>query len=407
MNCIANGLILYTREQLIDFICKCTYRTAPGDFSKESTLDFKTTALLTLNMIKKSIKAEIMSYFPIINKEIETPSRQAFTQAREKIKYTLFKDFFEKSCELATNNNEAKLFKRYRLFAIDGTSFLVGPMDKLKEYFGESTTIPGNAMCRISAVVDIPNDYIVNACVSPYSAGERVLAIKQIEELKNVSNALFLFDRGYWSTELTGKIISNNQKFVMRLASNTGKTIIKDETGEIFKLRRYSFSLPSGELEVLLTNLTEDEISNDELAALYAKRWGIETKYLELKSRLQIDKFSGESINIVLQDIYSTLYISNLVAFLCLESDEIIKEKTAGKNNKYAQKTNRSLCISNLRDRFVFICLIADDIARDAALLHLCSEISKNVTYIDKSKPRPRDKRHIKNSRLFYNKSVL
>jgi hypothetical protein len=358
-------------------------------------------------MVKKSAKAELMDFFYQVDKELPVPTRQALSQAREKISFSAFKDFFEKSCALAVNSGEARLFKGFRLFAVDGTSFVAGQLDQLWEYLGKSTTVEGKAMCRISGVVDIPNGCIVNAAVSPFCVGERALAIRQIQQLKSVHNALYLFDRGYWSPELVSGIVANGQKFLMRLASNAGKTIIKDENGNIVNLRRYSFLLPDGATETLLTNLTEAEVSDAELAALYSMRWGVETKYLELKDRLEIDKLSGASVNVVLQDIYSTLYISNLVAFICFEADEAIAARTADKDNKYKQKSNRSTCVSALRTRFVDICLMSDARMRDAALARLYFDISKDVVYINKSKSRPRDKRKIKDSRRHTHRILL
>jgi hypothetical protein len=397
----------YTRKQLQDKEFHKKYKKSKRHFIRKSALGFTKTAMVVLNMIKKSIKVEIMDFFFKTEKTERVPSRQALTEAREKISYLAFKDFFDKSCELALDEEGMRLYKGYRLFGVDGTSFVVGLLSKLKEYFGESTTIAEKAMCRISAVVDVLNDCIVNASVSPFSTGERALAIEQITQLKAVSNALYLFDRGYWSPELVGHIIRNGQKFLMRLASNVGKTVVTDDNGNICPLRRYSFILPSGEIEVLLTNLSEDEVSDDELAALYAKRWGAETKYLQLKDRLQIDCFSGNSVNIVLQDIYSTLYISNVVAFTCSEADEIIKAKTAGKNNKYQQKSNRTTCISTFRTRFIFICLLADEVSVDKELQNLFDVIAQDVVYINKSKSRPRDKRKIKQARSHKHKSIL
>ena len=348
-----------------------------------------------------------MDFFNLYDNQQEIPSRQAFTQAREKINFLAFKDFFEKSCELAIDAEEARLYKGFRLLAVDGTSFIVGAMAKLAKFFGKSTSIKDKAMCRLSAVVDVLNNSIVDTIVSPFSIGERALALEQAIKLSGISNALFIFDRGYWSPELVNTIITNGQKFIMRLASSAGKAIALDDNGKEHELRRCSFTLPSGELEMLLTNLTPEEVSDSELAALYAKRWGAETKFLELKDRLQVDSFSGESVNIVLQDIYATLYISNLVAFLCFESDEVIKARTADKGNKYKQRTNRSTCISALRQRFISICLLGNEALVSDALQRLCHDISRDVVYIGKSKSRPRDKRKIKDARLHAFKSLL
>lgn len=400
-------MLKYTRKQLASILFELTHKTATQYFTRESPLNFKTTALLILNMMKKSVKVELMNFFYQVDKKAEIPSRQAFSQAREKISYLAFKDFFEKSCELALCDDNAKFHKGYRLFAIDGTSFVVGRLNKLAEYFGQSTTVPDKAMCRISAVVDVLDDSMVDAVVSPFSVGERALAIGQIEGLKAVSNVIFLFDRGYWSPELVSSIVGNGQKFLMRLASNVGKTTITDGSGNEYKFRRYSFTLPGGNEETLLTNIPEDEMSNDELSALYAKRWGAETKYLELKARLQIDKFSGESVNVVLQDIYSTMYISNLVTFICSEADEAIMERTIEKGNKYEQKSNKSVCIAALRKRFIDICLLDNASSQDSALKRLCDDISKCVSYVNKSKPKPRDSRKIKNAHKSKAKSFL
>ena len=401
-------LIKHTKNLLRKTEFHEKHRTSTRHFTRKSPLGFKNTATIVLNMVKKSIKAEVMNYFYKQEKEKKAPSRQAFSQAREKISYLAFKDFFEKSCELTLESKEARLWRSYRIFGVDGTSFMVGKIDKLKEYFGESTTVSGIAMCRLSAVVDVLNECIANAAVAPFSTGERALAIEQTGQLKSISNALYLFDRGYWSSELVEGIIKNEQKFLMRLASNTGKTTVTDENGNEHDLRRYSFILPSGETEVLLTNLSEDEVPDAELVVLYAKRWGTETKYLELKDRLQIDKFSGESVNVVLQDIFSTLYISNLVAFTCWETDEAVNERSKGKDNKYAQKTNRTICISAFRMRFIDICLLPCASLVDRALDKLLRDIESEVVYINKSKPRPRNKAKIKMARLInHNNSPL
>lgn len=401
----ANILISYAMEQAKSLAFSLQNRVSPTCFSRSpKLLDFENTTLLILNMnmVKKAIAVEIMHFFRHLSEVPKAPSRQAFSKARDKISYLAFKDFADKSFELAVAGEGAKLYKGYRLWAFDGTSFFVGDSKNksLRDYFGESTTVAGRAMCRIGGVVDVLNECIVDAAVSGFEVGERALAVGQIKKLGAVGNALFLFDRGYWSPELVSGIVKNGQKFMMRLASNAGNTVIKDEDGETVRFRRYSFTLPSGDTETLLTNLSSEEVPDDELPALYAKRWGVETKYLELKSRLEIDNFSAGSANAVLQDIYATLYISNLTAFLCFEADEIIEEKIRGKGNQYPQKANRAFCIAALRDRFVFLCLIPNPFQRGVQVERFLNELSAQVSYVGKSKSRPRDKRKLKDSRL-------
>jgi hypothetical protein len=348
-----------------------------------------------------------MDFFYSADAVQKVPTRQAFSKARDKISYRAFKDFFDKSCELVVDYETPKLYKNYRLMAIDGTSFVVGKLEDLSEYFGTSTTVPGKSMCRISAVVDVLDDSIGNAIVAPFSKGERELAIHQVKSLKNVSNALFLFDRGYWSAKLVADICDNNQKFIMRLQSSNTKSSVTGSDGCEINLRRHKFTLPSGIEEVLITNLSTEEMTDNELADLYPKRWGVETKYLELKDRLQIDKFSGTSSNSVLQDIFSTLYMSNLIAFICHSANQIVEEKESAKDNKYKQKVNKSTCIATFRRRFVDICVLDDTIKQQARLDKLYRDLSSCVVYKEKSKSRHRDKRKLKHARAHYRKPIL
>lgn len=340
-----------------------------------------------------------MDFFHDVAKEQEVPTRQAFTAARKKVSYHAFKDFFEKSCELVVSNPSPKLHNGYHILAIDGTSFIVGDHKKLSSYFGETTTVEGRAMCRLSAVVDVLDGSIASGEVAPFSEGERSLALKQVKALKVVPNALYLFDRGYWSHELISEIINNGQSFLMRIPSRNKQSSVVDSTGQTIELRRLSCTLTSGEEEILVTNLPKESLTDEEIFALYPYRWGAETKYLELKSRLQIDKFSCTSVNEVLQDIYCTLYISNLVAFVCEASDEEIESKTAIKANKYKQKTNRSVCIATLRKRFTSLYYLDDPRKLQKRLDIFYRDLSRCVIYENKSKPKPRNKRKIKAAR--------
>lgn len=398
------NLVKYTIEQLNSYFVKNKYRTAQQHFTRQSPLNFFNTALIILNMVKKSTKVELMNLFYQLDKQKITPSRQAFAQAREKISYLLFKDFADYSCTIAVDDEQALTYHGYRLFAVDGTSFVVGDFEKLSSFFGQTTSVPGKSICRIGGMVDVMNETIVNAIVSPFSTGERALALQQIEELSATANALYMFDRGYWSPDLVDSIIKKQQKFLMRVPQNAISSITENGSGYVqlqvnnHSVRYYAFELSSGNREILVTNLSEEEMTDSDLAMLYTKRWGIETKYLELKHRLQLDVLSGDSVNTVLQDIFSTLYISNAVAFICNEADKKIEAKTADKSNKYQQKANRGQCIAALRMQFIYICTFCDPLHLNDAFNHLTDEITRCISYKNKSKPKPRGKLKRKNS---------
>jgi hypothetical protein len=47
---------------------------------------------------------------------------------------------------------------------------------------------------------------------------------------------------------------------------------------------------------------------------MYFKRWGIEIKFDELKNRLQIENFTGDTKEKILQDFYASIYLSNMAS---------------------------------------------------------------------------------------------
>lgn len=69
-------------------------------------------------------------------------------------------------------------------------------------------------------------------------------------------------------------------------------------------------------------------------------RWGIETACGILKERQQIENFTGTK-PILLQDIYSTIYISNLAEDIIRDAEEELDEKE--KHRKHKMMINRTL----------------------------------------------------------------
>ena len=98
------------------------------------------------------------------------------------------------------------------------------------------------------------------------------------------------------------------------------------ELGEI-SLRMVKIPLENGGLEVLATNLSQSEFHTEEIKELYHMRWGIETAYETLKSRLQLENFTGTKPILLLQDIYSTIYLSNLSEDIILEAEHEVDQE--------------------------------------------------------------------------------
>lgn len=90
---------------------------------------------------------------------------------------------------------------------------------------------------------------------------------------------------------------------------------------------------------------------------LYFKRWGVETKYDELKNRLEIENFTGTTKIAIEQDFYTSIYLSNMIELARKDSDEIAKVERENKEIKYEYKTNLNILIGNLKDKLIMMYL--------------------------------------------------
>jgi hypothetical protein len=63
---------------------------------------------------------------------------------------------------------------------------------------------------------------------------------------------------------------------------------------------------------------------------LHHKRWGIETKYKELKQKLETGNFSGRLVDNVKQDFYAMMTVANMVASCVREANRKAKKQGEG-----------------------------------------------------------------------------
>ncbi|MGP7817628.1 transposase [Niallia sp. 01092] len=222
-----------------------------------------------------------------------------------------------------------------------------------------------------SCIYDIENNFIVKALITNCNDSERAVAVKLLDSFKAIrsNHDLFLFDRGYPSIDFFHYLMEAQVKFIVRTPIRYYMATIKQsetdqiielkqcgKKGKVIRLRAIRFTLESGEEELLLTNI-EEELRIDDFKVLYFKRWGIETKYDELKNKLHIQKFTGDTVLSIEQDFYATIFLANMAALVKQEADEIIAKKQRGKELKYEYTANQRLLIGKLKDNFIQLML--------------------------------------------------
>ena len=306
-------------------------------------------------------------------------------------------------------------FHGYLVLAADGSGINIPTTRETLDTFGTSSrkgTKP-QASIGLGCLYDVMNRMILESDCCKCKFDEMRLAEEQIDRVSETIGAsqpfLVVMDRGYPSTAAFIRMMEKGVLFLVRLKSSDYKkeqaslsfpdtwvdirldksrinhykgTDIgqrMEELGHI-TLRMVKVPLPEGKEEVLITNLPSETFDSRRIAELYHMRWGIETAYETLKDRLQIENFTGTRPVLLLQDIYSTIYVSNLAEDIIRDAEAELDEKE--KHRKHKMMVNRTLSIGILKNDLIYILLETDAQKQDRLFHQIYEDISKNLVPI-------------------------
>ena len=391
------------KNQVNDSIFMFTHRKKNTYFTRNTAkMEFSDAICFILKGIKRTLQIELDNWFEFLDSG-KTMTKQAFSQLRQKIKPEAFVHLNDDFITWFYDDDNFKKFRGYRLLAIDGSITEIPNTVCTREYFGyhHNQSQRKNARAMFSVIYDIENDYILESDIRTWKTGEREIAKELIIKLENkgFKNDLFLFDRGYPSREMFSFLESKKVKFLMRVKTNKFSTeidnaneadqiiVVKDKKNEL-RLRIINIILPSGETEKLVTNLVEEDYTNEDFKQLYFKRWSIEVRYNQLKSRYELENFSGNTPIAIEQDFYATIYLSNLMAMAKNEANE--ESLSNDKNLKYDYKVNMNILIPKMT-KVLIKCFYAENLERRNKLFDKAmSNITKNLVPIRPGRNFPR-----------------
>jgi hypothetical protein len=353
-------------------------------------MSFKKLIWFMLGMFKESSQNALERFFPKL-KEAVHMSQQAFSLARQKIKWEAFRELFQASVR-GSYNETLKDWRGYLVMAIDSSHIALPRDAALREYYGATGHELSAATARASLLYDIENDIIVDAKIEPLTADERSLAKEHIEGLGELGlelgdrKPLVIFDRGYPSKDFIKYLQDKEITYVMRVQRGFNTRIDKMGKGSrVIKLpdgnrtRAVVFQLKSGEREALITNVEEGELEAAVFPELYYKRWPIETKYNQMKQKFELENFSGRLVDNIKQDFYAMMTVSNMLASALREANEKLGKERAREETKYEYRANVNHAVGVLKDRLIGILIADDRIVRNSLYRELVTEIKRRV----------------------------
>lgn len=364
------------------------------DFSRQRKLPLSRLIKAMLSMTSKSIRGELTEFF---NFSTDIPTASAYVQQRNKLRYEgieyLFKAF--------TNSiDEQKLYKGYRLLAVDGTDLHTptNPNEKESFYSGSNNQKPYN-LIHLNALYDLQRKIYVDVITQGrrQENEHRALATMVDRDDSDVPT-IYIADRGYESYNILAHIQEKGRKFLVRakdfsyggivyalglqfaeemdedvtlyltkkqtnrakqsglkylnqkcifdfLPTKCNKTV--DVQPYCLKFRVVRTRLADNSYEVFITNLDRNCFPVEELKALYAMRWGIETSFRALKYTLGTLYFRSKKTEYILQEIFANLTMYNFAQLIT--SHITIKQK----RKKHPYQVNFSAAIQICRKFFL------------------------------------------------------
>jgi len=390
---IPDGIVTFIenlRRELCDSQFLDRHRMRRQDFTRECQLTFPVVMLFILQKTAKSIQRHLHEFLNRLGGDelFEPVSAGAVTHARAKLKHTAFVELNNEVVVPAIYGEqrlkEVQRWRGHRLLGIDGSKLRLPNHPELFEQF---TPVPINCepniaakmypQARISVLYDLLNRVGLDGQLRPGSEGEVGLAIEQLDQA--AGRDIIVTDRGYTGYPYLSAVVYMGLHFISRCSTGSfaaaqelfrmdraGRSILTKimaapdqrehllDCGRKLELtvRFISLRLPTGELEVLITSLLdEQQYPTEEFLGVYNSRWNQETFFFLLKNRLELENFSGHTAEAVRQDFYSTLLLSNIESVLIEPAARTLEQES--QDLQYPKSVNHAVAYHAIKDRLV------------------------------------------------------
>lgn len=396
---------------------KVQHRASEKYFTRLRKLCF---SVLIILIIRKSVKS-MQLILNELSEELDTEpvTAAAFTKARAKLKHTAFIELNREAVVgVCYGDGDFKRYKGFRVLGIDGSKLLLPDTQNVIKEFGQISyrsdkNLPEgkHAYGMASVMYDVLNRIAVDSVLGTARAYEVNLAMKHLEYTQE--NDLLLCDREYPSYRFLSTLVNKKRQFVVRCSAKSfsaARTMLKGKGTDSqivtlkphhsrlkeikalglplkIKVRFVRVTLVTGEYEVLVTSLIDEEIwPTTEFKEIYWLRWGVEGFYSILNTRLNLENFTGQTAESVYQDFYATVYLTGMESILTADANAELAKKPVC----YPQQVNHIVSFNAIKNQAFDILFGEGD--TDSMLRKLHKLFLMNPTCRRKDRKKPRQK---------------
>lgn len=410
-----DNLLRIPREKASELL----YKLKPEYFTRNRKMNFANVVYYTFMKRGLTSKMEIENFNDVI--DCDDISNVAVLKQREKYSADIFTEVLQTNIKAFYNDysEEVKLFKGYMVVAIDGSEFEI-PNTKTNRLQYRSNhlnqELSGDAIrIHVSNMFDVLNHNVIATEIDKEHYDEHAQARELLKTAKslNLPNPILrVMDRGYVSVSDIFWSIKNNDKFIIRLRDAdfdkeqrkilswdaeldldlmSRRSHYKKSDPEFYKLakkkrtmraRIVQIQLDNNHCEHLITNLTKEEASSEDLKELYGLRWQIEINYHTLKESLKIETVTSSKPELIRQDILSQMVAFNILQSFIREAEDEIDQK------KYIHemKVNNNMAAGQLKKYVIQIAATNSIIKRMKIIKEMKKKIKKYLVPIRKER---------------------
>ena len=316
----------------MDEAFKRLHRWTGTAFTRVRRLTFERVLVMVLRNSVKSLQNvanEAMSWLgagPV--------TASAYSQARYKLKHTAFIELNRKAVvETVYGDGDYQTFWGFRVVAVDGSKIALPDSDEVCEAFGtiayaggKTAEIAGERPYALASVLyDVLNRVALDAVLGIARAYEVDLAVAQLAHTR--PGDLLLLDRNYPAYRMLAELVRRGREFAARCSAASfaqARRMLKGEGPDSLvatlrpcagqaaaikalglpasiRVRFVRVRLATGEFEVLVTSLLDEaKYPAEGFLELYGLRWGVESFYGLIKTRLELENFTGNGAEAVL-----------------------------------------------------------------------------------------------------------
>lgn len=359
------------------------------DFTRNRKLPFPDVIMIILSMAGCPIREELLDYFDY---DINTATSSAFVQARSKV----LPDAFEQLLHLFNNAYPCtETYKGYRLIAVDGSDLNIpyDPQDRTTLHKNQHKAC---SLYHINAAYDILNNRYVDLIVQGNTNNYEQKAMWTMAERFPEKKTIFIADRNYPTWNNMEHVIRSGKYFLIRTKDihsfnsllrkfglpdsefdmDIHTTLMTNLTMSLKYPDKFRFLSTSStfdffdaenpfydvsyrvvrfkldgtdDYECIITNLSRNEFSVEDIKYLYGLRWQEEISFRHLKYSADLSAVHARKRSSILQEIWARAILYNF-SFIIIQ--ELAKRKAGRKRKKrkYEYVINKTRAIHLIRD---------------------------------------------------------